>query len=379
MKTIFYALAITAASMLSATAQAAAGDVVFKGELKGLKDTLMVFTPTEDGQGKVDTVLTPGGKFNFTVQVDKPSLITFATPGTMRRKENIRFQAIAVPGETAEMSGDVTQSYYFAGSKFYREYNEADRAMEQASKPMRDLITNLNARMAAGESQEKLMAEFREKSGPMQETMLNGMLDFIRQHPTYEASAAIIPQIEDLDKMKEAVTLLAPEVRDGRMKSYYQSIIDHATQRAQAEQEAEKKQAAGVMAPDFTLNDINGKPLSLSSLRGKYVVLDFWGSWCIWCIKGMPEMKKYYAKYQGKFEILGIDCNDPEAKWKEAVKKHELPWLHVYNPKNSKVLADYGIQGFPTKIIVGPDGKIVKTIVGEDPTFYTFLDETFGK
>lgn len=379
MKTIFYGLAIAAASMLSATAQAAAGDVVFKGELKGLKDTLMVITPTGDGQGKVDTVLTPGGKFNFTVQVDKPSLITCATPGTMRRKENIRFQAIAVPGETAEISGDVTQSFYFTGSKFYREYNEADRAMEEASKPMRDLITNLNTRMAAGESQEKLMAEFREKSGPLQETMLNGILDFIRQHPTYEACAAIIPQIEDLDKMKEAVTLLAPEVRDGRMKSYYQTIIDHADQRAKAEQEAEKKQAAGVMAPDFTLNDINGKPLSLSSLRGKYVVLDFWGSWCGWCIKGMPEMKKYYAKYQGKFEILGIDCNDPEAKWKEAVKKHELPWLHVYNPKNSKVLADYGIQGFPTKIIVGPDGKIVKTIVGEDPTFYTFLDETFGK
>lgn len=135
--------------------------------------------------------------------------------------------------------------------------------------------------------------------------------------------------------------------------------------------------AEGAEAPDFTLPDPEGKPLSLSDLRGKYVVLDFWGSWCGWCIKGFPEMKNYYNKYKGKFEILGIDCNDTEAKWKEAVAKHELPWLHVYNPRDSKVLSDYGIQGFPTKIVVGPDGKIVKTIVGEDPAFYTLLDELF--
>ena len=90
-------------------------------------------------------------------------------------------------------------------------------------------------------------------------------------------------------------------------------------------------------------------------------------------------MKEYYAKYKGKFEILGIDCNDTEVKWKDAVKKHELPWLHVYCPKESTLLADYGITGFPTKIIIGPDGKIVKTIIGEDPAFYTLLDELFNK
>ncbi|MBO4464905.1 MAG: TlpA family protein disulfide reductase [Prevotella sp.] len=135
----------------------------------------------------------------------------------------------------------------------------------------------------------------------------------------------------------------------------------------------------GIEAPDFTLNDINGKPLTLSSLRGKHVILDFWGSWCGWCIKGIPQMKEYYQKYAGKFEILGIDCNDPEEKWKAAVEKYELPWMHVYNPRNSDLLEQYEIEGFPTKIIVGPDGKIVKTIIGEDPAFYTLLDQLFGK
>ena len=118
-----------------------------------------------------------------------------------------------------------------------------------------------------------------------------------------------------------------------------------------------------------------------SSLRGKIVVLDFWGSWCGWCIKGMPQMKEYYAKYKGKLEILGIDCNETQEKWKAAVAKHELPWLHVYNPRGAMndVCQTYAINGFPTKIIIGADGKIIKTIVGEDPEFYTILDSLFEK
>ena len=79
--------------------------------------------------------------------------------------------------------------------------------------------------------------------------------------------------------------------------------------------------AEGQMAPDFTLKDIDGKSLSLSSLRGKYVIIDFWGTWCIWCVRGMPKMKEYYNKYSDKMEILGVDCNDPEKKWKDAVKE----------------------------------------------------------
>ena len=91
------------------------------------------------------------------------------------------------------------------------------------------------------------------------------------------------------------------------MKDFYGKAISAARQAKEAEERAAKQQATGVEAPDFTLNDINGKPLSLSSLRGKHVVLDFWGSWCGWCIKGMPQMKEYYAKYKDKLEILGID------------------------------------------------------------------------
>lgn len=379
MKKTLLGLALIASAVMPATANAADGNVRFKGNVKGLKDSLIVITPRDGQKAKYDTVLVKNGQFEFSVNVEKPTSIYGYTPGTLRQEEQIGFQAIAVPGENAEVSGDFTSSYYLTGSTFYKQFDEADRAIEAAGKPYRDLMSALNARMAAGEDQQTIMKEYQEKGPALQKQVAEATLKFIKDHPTYEASAAFIANLPELEQMKEAVQLLSPEVREGRMKPYYQAYIDQIEAEIKAEAEAAKKQAAGIDAPDFTLNDINGKPLALSSLRGKYVVLDFWGSWCVWCIKGFPEMKNYYEKYKGKFEILGIDCNDPEDKWKAAVEKHQLPWLHVYNPRTSSVLKDYAIQGFPTKIIVGPDGKIVKTIVGEDPSFYTFLDELFGK
>ena len=131
---------------------------------------------------------------------------------------------------------------------------------------------------------------------------------------------------------------------------------------------------AGVQAPDFTAKKVDGTTFTLSSLQGKYVVLDFWGSWCKWCIKGFPDMKQAYAKHKGKVEFVGVACRDTEEKWKAATAKYELPWISVLNPADNDLVKVYQVQGFPTKIIIDPQGKIDKIILGEDPAFYTYLD-----
>lgn len=349
MKKILFGLTL----LLSAQAvNAQSGKLQVKGEMKGMGDTIIIL----NNQNKpIDTVLVKNNKFAFTLNLQKPTDIMFANSGALRGENRNAFTMIAVPNEKMELKGDIASRFDVNGSKFYSQYHEADLMMEEAMK------TEDNQKYS------------------------DAIKNFIKLHPDYEASAAIIPNLLTPEEMDNAVTMLSDRVKNGRMKEYYTALIAQNKMRIKAQQEAEaaaaKAQAAGVIATDFTLNDINGKPLSLSNLRGKYVLLDFWGSWCIWCIKGMPKMKEYYEKYKGKFEILGIDCNDKEDKWKAAVEKYNLNWLHVYNPRSSdnKVLRDYAIQGFPTKILVGPDGKIVKTIVGEDPAFYTFMDETFGK
>ena len=349
----------------------------FKGNLKNAPDTLLIFANPRSLQN--DTVVTRNGSFNFSVNVTEPTIIYAYSPGSLRRQENLGFQVIAVPGESCVLSGDIKGIYNTDGSKFYKEYNMASKALDDSSKPFIELAENLEKRMQAGESQEVIRKEYHEKMPAMREERINKLLAFIKANPRSEGSVAIIPQLGDLAKMKEAVALLSKEVREGRMKSIYQTAINQLEEQAQAESMAAAKQAAGTIAPDFTLNDPTGKPLSLSSLRGKYVVLDFWGTWCGWCIRGIPKMKEYYNKYKNQFEILSIDCNESKEKWLAGLKKYEMPWLHVYNPDNTSVREDYAIQGYPTKIIVGPDGKIVKTVVGEDPSFYQFLDDTFGE
>ena len=155
-------------------------------------------------------------------------------------------------------------------------------------------------------------------------------------------------------------------------------------ERKQTEQTPEGKEIVVATirqeAPDFTLNDQNGMALSLSNLRGQYVVLDFWGVWCKWCVKGIPDMKAYYEKYEGKFEILSIDFNDSEEEWRNAIESYDMEWLHVITDEESaEYLAHtYNIEGFPTKIIVDPQGKIEHITVGEDPEFYQYLDDLFG-
>ena len=131
----------------------------------------------------------------------------------------------------------------------------------------------------------------------------------------------------------------------------------------------------GVQAPDFSAMKTDGTVFTLSSLQGKYVVVDFWGSWCPWCIKGFPDMKAAYARHKDKLEIVGIACRDTEAKWKAATAQYELPWISVLNPAANDLVKVYEVQGFPTKIVLDPQGKIIKIILGEDPAFYPYLDE----
>ena len=134
---------------------------------------------------------------------------------------------------------------------------------------------------------------------------------------------------------------------------------------------------AGADAPDITLNTIDGKPFALKDLRGRYVVLDFWGIWCKWCVKGIPEMKEYYSKYASKMEIVSIDVNDDLQELKDYVRKEGMTWTHISDDTESEnsLCQQYQVQGFPTKIIIDPQGNIVEVYVGEVPEFYEKLNE----
>ena len=380
MRRILFTVLATAAMLSANAANPAEGVLKVKGMLKNFGDSLLVYV-AEPGQrpNVQNTIVLKNGALDFEIKLPKVAEVTLATPEAARGKSQQYVAFVGVPGETIELNAETDNKYTYGGTKFYKEFAEMKNALENSQAELQAYIKSLNERMEKGEKQEDLMKEYQEKAPALQAKASVAYKDFIKAHPDYEANAIIVTSLETLEEMEEAANMMSPAVREGRMKDFYMASINQQKAEKEIREKAAKMQAAGVVAPDFTLSNINGKPFKMSSLKGKYVVLDFWGSWCGWCIKGFPKMKEYYQKYKGKFEILGVDCNDTPEKWKAAVKKHELPWLNVYNPRESKVLSDYAIQGFPTKIIVGPDGKIIKTIVGEDPAFYTLLDELFGK
>ena len=346
-----------------------------KCNLEGVGDTLIVSIGDQD-----TTITGEAGKFDFTLPLSQVERVVAYTPGTNRMEEQNFFFLTAVPGETAEVSGQLPDNYKINGSRFYENLSLIESEAKEAKKEFDDFIADLISRRDAGESEDSLNALYESKYEVLQKATEDKIMDIIKTNSKNEAAATLVASFSDVESMRKAFDLLSDEVKNGRMKDIALKPINELEASEQREKESAAKQAPGVEAPDFTLNDINGNPFTLSSLRGKYVILDFWGSWCGWCIKGFPEMKQYYQKYKGKFEILGVDCSDTEEAWKKAVSENQLPWLHVFNPQDNKNLQEsYGITGYPTKIIVGPDGKIVKTIVGEDPKFYEFLDELFGK
>ena len=346
-----------------------------KCNLEGVGDTLIVSIGDQD-----TTITGEAGKFDFTLPLSQVERVVAYTPGTNRMEEQNFFFLTAVPGETAEVSGQLPDNYKINGSRFYENLSLIESEAKEAKKEFDDFIADLISRRDAGESEDSLNALYESKYEVLQKATEDKIMDIIKSNSKNEAAATLVASFSDVESMRKAFDLLSDEVKNGRMKDIALKPINELEASEQREKESAAKQAPGVEAPDFTLNDINGNPFTLSSLMGKYVILDFWGSWCGWCIKGFPEMKQYYQKYKGKFEILGVDCSDTEEAWKKAVSENQLPWLHVFNPQDNKNLQEsYGITGYPTKIIVGPDGKIVKTIVGEDPKFYEFLDELFGK
>ncbi|HEY4109877.1 TlpA disulfide reductase family protein [Puia sp.] len=155
-------------------------------------------------------------------------------------------------------------------------------------------------------------------------------------------------------------------VLTGLKQSYDQQLATMAEQ----ERKSQENSWVGKQAPDLSLPDVNGKTVSLASYKGKYLLVDFWASWCGPCRQENPNVVRVYNEFKGKnFAILGVSLDKDKDSWLAAIQSDRLAWTHVSDLQywNSKAVQTFGFGGIPYNVLIDPQGKVVaEGLRGED-------------
>lgn len=280
------------------------------------------------------------------------------------KKNDVVYMA---PGDNILIEVASLSPYYsvISGSEIMDGITSFNQEMDGITKEIQEMMAN--GTQPSTETIDSVRGEIREF-----------FTNFIEENPTSPLVAYALLNLDDKD-FENYYSKMSEGAKASILYPFVEKRVQQSKEEKEREQKMERLQSENIPAPDFSLENTYGKKVSLAEFRGKWVILDFWGSWCIWCIKGFPELKEAYNKYSGTLEVIGIDCRESKEAWLAGIKKYELPWVNLYCPDGNPLLKEYGIQGFPTKVIIDPEGKIRDITVGHNPDFFNKLDSLLAK
>lgn len=355
MKNLFF-VAVTAIAVL-ASCQPQKPGFKLTGKLDGAADKVVTISVYDkNGSNVKDTLSITDGVVNYTTQLSEP---VFVMIGEAETRNTVNFFAENVD-YTINGSLESIKDAEVTGGAVYNVYKSVSDLSKEISAKSAELKKAYGEAGQAGDTAKQRV--IYEEYQANQEKFETAQLDIVKANPASPASAFIVSNVYGygtIGEMKEGLAMLDASLANS---TYYLALSEKISKLEAV--------AVGKTAPDFTMNDPEGNPISLSSFKGKYLLVDFWASWCSPCRAENPNVVKLYAEFKDKgFDILGVSLDQKKDAWLKAIEKDQLTWNHVSDLKGwSNAAAKlYAVSGIPHTVLLDKEGKIIaKNLRGEE-------------